>query len=510
MSSHKRRSLALSFVDRYGLWSEAQARAAAAVAKTIGRKKLELVRFSFPDQHGVLRGKTLVAAEASRALRGGVTMTSTLLAKDTSHRNVLPVFEAGGGMGLPELGGAGNFVMVADPETFHVLPWAQNTGWLLCDCYFPNGKRVPIATRQLYRDALAKLAKAGFDYLAGLEVEFHLLKIEDLRLAPETITWPPEPPTVSHTTHGFQYLTEGRYDQVAPIMDVLRSNLAALGLPLRSLEVELGPSQYEFTFAPETGMVPADAMVLFRSALKQVARRYGYLVSFMCRPRLPNALPSGWHLHQSLLDRRSKANAFVSHNDKEPVSPLGRGFLAGLLANARAAAAFATPTLNGYKRYHGVNTMAPIQAIWAQDNRGVMVRVMGEAGDPATHLENRVGEPLANPYLYMASQIYAGLDGIARRLDPGPSADAPYRRSAEPLPATLAEALAALRTNDCFRAGFGDAFVNYYAHIKEAEIARCRKETVDTSEEAQISQAVSEDVSEDVTEWEHREYFDLF
>ena len=64
MSSHKRRSLALSFVDRYGLWSEAQARAAAAVAKTIGRKKLELVRFSFPDQHGVLRGKTLVAAEA--------------------------------------------------------------------------------------------------------------------------------------------------------------------------------------------------------------------------------------------------------------------------------------------------------------------------------------------------------------------------------------------------------------------------------------------------------------
>jgi glutamine synthetase len=60
---------------------------------------------------------------------------------------VFPVFEAGGGMGLPEMGGAGNFVMVADPETFRVLPWAENTGWLLCDCYFPNGKQVPIATR---------------------------------------------------------------------------------------------------------------------------------------------------------------------------------------------------------------------------------------------------------------------------------------------------------------------------------------------------------------------------
>jgi glutamine synthetase len=217
----------------------------------------------------------------------------------------------------------------------------------------------------------------------------------------------------------------------------------------------------------------------------------------MCRPRLPNTLASGWHLHQSLIDRKSNTNAFMSQTDKEVLSPLGSGFLAGLLANARAATPFATPTLNGYKRYHGVNTMAPIQAIWAQDNRGVMVRVMGEAGDPATHLENRVGEPLANPYLYMASQIYAGLDGIARRLDPGPSADAPYRISAEPLPGTLEEAIAALRANACFRAGFGDSFVNYYSHIKEAEIARCRNEATSKSEQA------------DVTEWEHREYFDL-
>jgi hypothetical protein len=93
--------------------------------------------------------------------------------------------------------------------------------------------------------------------------------------------------------------------------------------------------------------------------------------------------------------------------------------------------------------------MAPIQAIWAQDNRGVMVRVMGDAGDPATHLENRSGEPLANPYLNMASQIYAGLDGIVRKLDPGQPAEAPYNNSAEALPATLEEALAALRTAVC-------------------------------------------------------------
>ena len=71
---------ALSFVERHGLWTDGQFKAAAEVDRAIEDAKLEVVRFSFPDQHGVLRGKTLVASEASRAMRSGVTMTSTLLA----------------------------------------------------------------------------------------------------------------------------------------------------------------------------------------------------------------------------------------------------------------------------------------------------------------------------------------------------------------------------------------------------------------------------------------------
>ena len=98
-------------------------------------------------------------------------------------------------------------------------------------------------------------------------------------------------------------------------------------------------------------------------------------------------------------------------------------YMAGLLHHARGAAAFSTPTLNGYKRYRPFS-LAPDRALWGRDNRGAMVRVLGGPGDPATHLENRVGEPAANPYLYMASQIVSGLDGLDRKLDPGPSADA--------------------------------------------------------------------------------------
>ena len=157
MASHQRRS-SVSFVDLYELWTGAQAKAALGVERAIKQQKLELVRFSFVDHHGVLRGKPLIASEPARAMRGGVTMTSTLLAKDTSHRNVFSVFGAGGGMGIPEMEGAGNIVMVADPSTFRVLPWAESTGWLLCDIFFDNGKPVPFSTRQLYRDALEKRA----------------------------------------------------------------------------------------------------------------------------------------------------------------------------------------------------------------------------------------------------------------------------------------------------------------------------------------------------------------
>ena len=193
----------------------------------------------------------------------------------------------------------------------------------------------------------------------------------------------------------------------------------ALGLPLRSVEIELGPSQCEFTFHPQVGLAPADTMMLFRSAVKQICRRQGYHASFMCRPKLPNVMSSGWHLHQSLRDRRTGAQCVRAGRARRCCRRSAGISSPGCWRMRARAAAFTTPTINGYKRYRAY-ALAPDRVIWGRDNRGVMVRVLGGPGDPATRLENRVGEPAANPYLYMASQIVSGLDGIARKLDPGP------------------------------------------------------------------------------------------
>ena len=343
------------------------------------------------------------------------------------------------------------------------------------------------ADDELLPGALERLGEAGFDYVAGLEVEFHIFKLENPRLALDDAGQPGPPPEVSLLTQGYQHLTELRYDQLDPVLEILRRNIVGLGLPLRTLEVEYGPSQCEFTFQPRQGLEPADMMMLARSAMKQVCRRHGYLASFMCRPRIPNVFSSGWHMHQSLRDKRTGANAFVP-TGSDVLSPIGRHYLAGLLEHAPGAAALATPTINGYRRY-GRHPLAPDRAVWGHDHRNVMVRVLGAPGDSATRLENRVGEPAANPYLYMASQVLSGLDGIERQLDPGPPSDAPYETAAPMLPRSLTEAIAALRKDVCLRAGLGNTFIDYYSLIKEAEVARFELE---------------------VTEWEQREYFEIF
>ncbi|MHC2583242.1 glutamine synthetase [Bradyrhizobium diazoefficiens] len=430
----------MTFVARHALWSDEQKDAAQRMRRIVEEKNLEVIRLAFPDQHGILRGKTIIAAEAIASLESGCSITTTMLAKDTSHRTVFPVFTSGGGFGMKEMEGAADVLMVADPTTFRVLPWAPTTGWVLCDLHFNDGRPVPFATRGLYRKVLDELAGRGHDFV------------------------------------------------MEPVLEILRRDVVALGLPLRSVEVEFGPSQCEFTFAPRKGLEPADNMVLFRSAVKQIARRHGYHATFMCRPKLPNLFASGWHLHQSIVSRTSGENQFMAQAGGEPLSAFGRAYLAGLLDHARASAVFTTPTINGYKRYRSYS-LAPDRAIWGRDNRGVMIRVLGAAGDAATRLENRIGEPAANPYLYMASQILSGLDGVDRKLDPGPSADTPYETKAPLLPKSLRDAVAALKDDPFFREKFGAEFVDYYTHIKNAEIDRFLAE---------------------VTDWEHREYFEMF
>lgn len=476
------------FAQRLGLETperEAEVEQVLAQCKADG---IELVRLSFVDQHGVLRGKTLPLASLGGAMRNGCTMTSSLLLKDTSHRTVFPIWTSEEVLGSDELVGAGDIVMLPDPTTYRRLPWSPKTGWVLCDIYLAGGEPVVVSTRQLLRNAVARLTDAGYAMQAGLEVEFHVFKLEDAHLDPASSGQPPVPPSVSLTTHGYQYLTESRADEMEPVTEIIRAACAGLGLPLRSIEVEFGPSQYELTFEPGDPMAQADAMVLFRSAVKQACRRAGYHATFMCRPGLPNLFSSGWHLHQSLVDATTGRNVLAPDHDEAILSMVGRQFLAGLLRHTPEAMVLTTPTINGYKRYRPM-AMAPDRLVWSRDNKGALLRVIGGADDPATRIENRIGEPAANPYLYLAAQIETGLAGIVAGEEPPAPTMTPYQAPAAGLPENLWEATQAFKHSELFRERFGGLFVDYLSTIKEAEFRRFMSE---------------------VTDWEHREYFSDF
>jgi len=132
---------------------------------------------------------------------------------------------------------------------------------------------------------------------------------------------------------------------------------------------------------------------------------------------------------------------------------------------------FCTPTANGYGRFRPL-ALAPQAAVWGRDNRGAMLRVIGQAQDPATRIENRIGEPAANPYLYMASQIHAGLDGIARGLKPPSATESPYGQGNTLLPTDLGQALAALQADTHMVNAFGPGFVALLSGIKQLEWQR--------------------------------------
>ena len=462
---------------------------------------LELVRFVWCDTHGQTRGKMLTRQAAIKALTGGVGMVSTLMLKDTSDRTAYKVFEPGLGETLPGFAFANNLLLRPIPESFRVLPWADKTGWLQCQPVFPDGRVVPLDTRAQLQGALQRLASHGLGMVCGLEIEFHIYRLHD-GLAPDTdphaAAWPGQAPQVSLVHPGYNLLSEQWFDRAEAPLRIVQRTAQALGLPLLSLEIELGPSQVEAVFEATDALTAADNMVLFRSAVQQALHRAGYHATFMCRPPFEQIMSSGWHLHQSLVRLDDGSNAFMRHTPvagtharqaQHTLTDLGAHYLAGLLAHAKGMTVMCTPTVNGFGRFRP-NALAPQSILWGLDNRGAMLRVIGGVGDAATRIENRLGEPAANPYLYMAAQIHAGLSGVERQLAPPLATESPYGEvdAQARIPNNLKDAIEALGNDEAMVQGFGQAFVRHYSCLKASELQRF-------------------EAAEDKTEFQRREYF---
>jgi glutamine synthetase len=255
-----------------------------------------------------------------------------------------------------------------------------------------------------------RLGSAGFTPVIAVELEFYLLeRAEDGQLRPASGLL-----TAKRGTHIDAYGL-GRLDDMQPLFDDLYAAARAQGLPVRTLMSEYAPGQFEITLEHRDDALRAvDEAVLFKRAVRGVARRHGCIACFMAKP-FAHLAGTGMHLHASLADA-SGANAFAS--DDPAGTPLLRHAIGGLRETLADGMAVFAPHANSYRRFRAMS-YAPVAPTWGVNNRSVSLRV--PAGPPASrHVEHRVAGADANPYLVAALVLAAMLKGIEGRIDPGP------------------------------------------------------------------------------------------
>ncbi len=469
-----------------GVYDDQAIDRAAEVIKRVEADGIRLIRLFAPDPHGLLRGKTVSARVLGAAFGSGVGIPSTLLLKDTAQNNVFPVWEEDVSFGGQSLAGVNDVICAPDPHTFRVLPWSNSEAIMVCDLVFRSGERVGISSREVLRQAEKRLADAGFTAMFGLEVEFQIFEVTDPALEHEDATRPPRPIETRNLTRGWQYLSETLHGETEELLDHLFQMADAFDLKPRTVEVEMGPSQFEITFDPSGPTDQADRFTLFRSMVKKLAHSRGLHASFMAKPKMPNSAANGWHIHQSLIEKATGRNAFTPQENGTLTQSANR-WIAGLLENAAASCVMTNPTVNGYKRFSPYQ-LAPNRILWGADNRGAMIRTLLYPGDHASRVENRAADSSANPYLALAGQILSGLDGLERGLEAPTEAKLAYGDEAPLLPADLLSAIEAFEQSPLYRTVLGDEFVAYLSGIKRHEWRR-------------YTMAVSD--------WEQAEYFNM-
>ncbi|GIU97577.1 MAG: glutamine synthetase [Actinomycetota bacterium] len=424
------------------------------------------IRFELPDLHGISRSKTVPIEHARGFAERGLNMYGGTSVLDT-RSDVVP------GTLYNEERMYGDQLLHPDPETAAVVPWADRTARFICDATWYDGSPLEATPRQVFRRALERCRSMGFEPVIGSEYEFYLLDGE----------------THEPLFGGYHIFNTVRNDYVPTIRRILEL-LPAMGVSVITANCEYAGSQWEIPCAPGRGIKGPDDAFTFRNGVKEIARQDGLLATFMSKPFADSA-GSGTHTHVSLLRLDDGANAFGDEADPMGISDVCRRFVAGLLRYARAIDAVIAPTVNCHRRRRR-HTFSPTNISWGPEDRSALVRVKG--GSLASrHLEYRAPSALANPYLVSAALLQAGLEGIERGLDPGPTSKpglpAEDDPDFEPLPGSLHEALEAFEAEPDVPRFFGEEFVRAYLTMRRYELSR---------------------FNDWVSDWERHEYLELF
>jgi glutamine synthetase len=437
--------------------------------KFFDEHKTRYVLAQFVDIHGAAKAKAVPVEHLEMVLTDGAGFAGFAL--------------WGFGMG-PE---GPDYMAVGDLSTLQDIPWMPGYARIICNGVV-NKKPYAYCSRVTLQAQIARLTARGLTLNTGIEPEFMLLaRRADGSLGPADASDDLDKPCYDY---------KGLY-RSREVLDDMVAGLRAVGIDVYQIDHEDGNGQFEINFTYADALKSADNFTFVKMAVSEIAHNHGLIGTFMPKP-FANRAGSGAHFHVSVSSAKQK-NAFYDQSDKSGMglSAMAYHFLGGVLQHARALCAIAAPTVNSYKRLvvgralSGA-TWAPAYIAYGDNNRTACVRV------PYGRLEIRLPDSACNPYLVSAALIAAGLDGIDRKLDPGPAQNinlyqlSPEELSAKGiklLPQSLNEAIDALEADTVICDGLGQDLAREFIRLKRMEWT---------------------EYSRHVSDWESRRYLEFF
>jgi glutamine synthetase len=415
------------------------------ILQKVDKEKVKFMRLQFTDIMGTIKNVEIPDRQFEEALDGEIMFDGS------SIEGFVRIEES-------------DMYLRPDLSTFRIFPWAGPSGErvarIICDIYTPEGTPFVGCPRTTLKKVIEAAAAKGYAMNAGPEAEFFLFQSKN-----------GVPTTETHDAAGYFDLSP--VDMGEDVRREIVLALEAMGFHVEAAHHEVAPGQHEIDFRYDDVLTTADNISTFRFIVKNVAIRNGLHATFMPKP-IYGINGSGMHTHMSLFS--NGVNIFFDAKAPRQLSEICLNYIGGILRHANGFCAITNPLVNSYKRLVP-GYEAPTNIAWSEKNRSPLVRVPAARGR-ATRIELRMPDPACNPYLALAVMLRAGLDGIDKKIDPGPPVNKnifamSYRERRhlriDELPGNLNEALDELEKDELMREVLGEHLFEHFVAAKREE-----------------------------------------
>ena len=403
-------------------------------------KGTHTVALGLGDLNGIMRGKRIPASNWDNICKNGNALSAALFAIDMTC-DVWDTPYVNMDNGYPDM----HLFPITKPVS---LPWEPGVALAFARAEGMDHNPVPIDPRQVLIRQLDRAKKLGVEIKVGAELEFYLL----------------DPETGMPKDKGNGVYSLERAAELEHVLGPIRNNINEIGIPVEQSNPEYAEGQVEVNIRYDEALLAADRVVTFRNVVKQLAFKHGYKATFMAKPFFEQS-GSGFHCHYSLW--KNGKNIFA---DNGGLSKDGKHFVGGLQKRMAEAAICGSATVNGFRRRQPY-TFCPINTAWGIDNRTVGIRII-QGSDSATRVEKRDAGADCNPYLLMATDIAAGLDGLEGKIEPDEmtTGNAYESEVASPIPTDLRDAIELARNSDWLKNVIGTDLYEIALQQSEREL----------------------------------------